>query len=424
LIKRLKSSVLFQNTFIYTLTEVINKAIPFLLLPILTIYLSPSDYGIVATFGAFSGILAVFIHLGMNGAINVNFFNLSKQQLKIYIFNTLIVVSIATSIAFIFVLTFQEILSAQLEIPKIWLVVGVVLAFSQFVTAVNLNLWQFEQKPKSYGVYQVLGMLTNVSIVLILVVWLGMKWEGQLIGLAITKILFSIGSFGFIYKRGYLLFKIKKDYIEDALKFGVPLIPHVLSGWFRTGIDRILLTTIISTSATGLYAVGYQFGLIVGIIATAFNQAYVPYLYKKLTSIDMYGKRKLVKFTYICFFAYLMFATLISLTMPWLIENFLNEKYHSAGEFIPLISFGYAFHGMYLMVVNYIFYMKKTVVLSLITFTSGLLHAILSYLLITFHGAIGAAEATIISFFILFITVWLWSTKVYEMPWTLKSNVS
>ena len=120
-----------------------------------------------------------------------------------------------------------------------------------------------------------------------------MEWKGQLIGQAVATVLFALLSFGFIYRRGYLQFSFDRSYIKDALKFGIPLIPHALSGWFRTGVDRIFLTSFIGTSATGIYSVGYQFGFIVGIVAAAFNQAYSPYLYKKLNNITINDKIKI-----------------------------------------------------------------------------------------------------------------------------------
>ena len=148
-------SVLFKNTFIYVLTEVINKAIPFLLLPVLTIYLSPSDYGIVATYGAFCAILAVFIHLSLVGAVNVNFFKFSKEDLKIYIANVLLIVFISSLLFFCLIYLFQDQLSLKLEIPNIWLFVGLFITVAQFLTTLNLGLWQVEQQPKPFGVYQV-----------------------------------------------------------------------------------------------------------------------------------------------------------------------------------------------------------------------------------------------------------------------------
>lgn len=420
MIQKIRESILFKNTFIYVFTEIINKAVPFLLLPILTVYLSPSDYGTVATYGAFTAILAVFIHLSLVGAVNVNFFKFSKEHLKIYIANVLLIIFVSALIIFSLIYLFQDQLSLKLEIPRGWLFVGLFITLAQFFTTLNLGLWQVEQQPKPFGIYQIALMLTNTSMVLILVIGFGMGWRGQLIGQAIATVLFALLSFGFIYRRGYLQFSFDKVYIKDALKFGVPLIPYALSGWFRTGVDRIFLTTFIGTSATGLYAVGYQFGMIIGIVAIAFNQAYSPYLYRKLTDITFNEKLKLVKFTYAYFMGILIFAGVISIIMPWIIDNFLNERYLEAKEVIPWIAFGYAFQGMYFMVVNYIFYEKKTYMLALATFISGVLHVILSYTFIHAYGIVGAAYATTLSFFIMFIIVWILSAKIYSMPWNLK----
>src|SRR5438046_10746953 len=43
---------LVRNTLVFSMAEVANKAIPFLLLPIITRYMGPADYGKVAVFMA------------------------------------------------------------------------------------------------------------------------------------------------------------------------------------------------------------------------------------------------------------------------------------------------------------------------------------------------------------------------------------
>ena len=326
MIQKIRKSILFKSTFVYVLTEIINKAVPFLLLPILTVYLSPSDYGIVATYGAFIAILAVFIHLSLVGAVNVNFYKFSKEHLKIYIANVLLIIFVTTLIIFFLIFLFQDQLSLKLEIPTVWLFIGLFITLAQFLTTLNLGLWQTEQQARSFGVYQIALMLTRTSMILILVVGLGMGWEGQLIGQAVSTVLFALISFRFIYQRGYLEFTFDKGYIKDALKFGIPLIPHALSGWFRTGIDRIFLTAFIGSSATGIYSVGYQFGAIVFIVSVAFNQAYSPYLYRKLRNITLRQKVQLVKLTYIYFVGILLFAGVISIVIPWIITHFLNDS--------------------------------------------------------------------------------------------------
>jgi O-antigen/teichoic acid export membrane protein len=46
------------------------------MLPILTRYLTPEDYGIISVFTVLVSILAVFTGLSIHGAINVNFFKI------------------------------------------------------------------------------------------------------------------------------------------------------------------------------------------------------------------------------------------------------------------------------------------------------------------------------------------------------------
>lgn len=275
---------LFRNSFIYVLGDVLNKSIPFLMLPILTRYLTPEDYGIIATFTVFVSIIAVFTGLSIHGAINVNFFKMSKVNLKVFIGNCLIVLNISTLIVFILIYLSHPIILERLSLEIEWLFVAVALAFSQFLTTINLLLWMAEQRPKKYSMYQISQTLTITSLSILMIVGFGMNWEGQLIAIAIGTILFSILSFVFIIKRGYLIFKPKQEYIKDALKFGIPLIPHQLAGWIKTGADRIILMSILGATTTGIYAVGYQIGMIISVIVTAFNKAWSPYMFKTLSS--------------------------------------------------------------------------------------------------------------------------------------------
>lgn len=413
-------SELFKNTFVYVSTRLINKLIPFFIVPILTIYLSPSDYGVTSTYGAYLSFLLIGIHLSMTGAVNVSFFQLSNHAIQVYIANVILIVVVNAILVMGVVFFFLEDISGALEIPKVWLIIGVCLVFVKFFSELNSILWQVEKKVKPFAIYQILLTFFSTLLVLTLVVKYKMGWQGKLIGETVVLAFFSIVSFLIIYRRGYLRFEFNQKFIKDALRFGIPLLPHALSSWLKNGVDKLLLTMMIGTSATGLYAVGYQFAFILGMIAISFNQSFSPYLYRKLASISKEEKIKLVKMTYAYFVAMLLLATAISMMMPVFISFFLDKRFLQSIEFIPWLVFGFAFYGMYFMVVNYIFYVKKTFVLSIITLLTGVIHVGLSYTLIKINGAVGAAQATTLSFFITFVLVWIWSAKVYQMPWNLK----
>lgn len=413
----ISNNLTLKNSIIYVFAESINKLIPFILLPVLTIYLTPESYGIIFTYNAYVAVLAVFIHLSLSGAVNVNFHQLSKENLKIYITNTLLILFFFTFCIFIFIFNFQEYLQQQMNLTFFWINIAVLNVFFQFFTIINLVLWQAEQNAKKYALYQFSFTILSTTFILICVAYLKLGWEGYLIGQLVSILIFSLLSIWLIFKRGYLNFQINFIYIKDALKFGIPLIPHSLSGWFKIGVDRFFLTSLLGSAATGIYALGYHLGMIVGIMTVAFNQAFSQYLYKKLANITGKDKIKLVKYTYLYFVLVLLLASLISYLSPWFIVNFINQRYLDSIEIIPWIAFGYVFQGMYFMVVNYIFFVKQTAALSFVTFTTGILHVILSYVFIKFYGIQGAAYATTLSFFITFILVWMLSNRVYPMPW-------
>lgn len=414
---------LLKNSFIFVLGDILNKAVPFFMLPILTRYLTPEDYGIISVFTVLVSILAVFTGLSIHGAINVNFFKLPKEELKKFIGNTIILLNISTLIVFIFVFLFAPFILEKLLLEKEWLFVAVVLAFSQFLTTINLLLWMSEQKSKPYAIYQISQTIVTAFLSLLLIIGFGMNWEGQLLATTIGTIMFSIISFLFIIKRGYLIFEPNKEYMKDALKFGIPLIPHALSGWIRTGADRIVLMSLIGSYATGIYSVSYQVGMVVGVIATAFNKAWSPHMFKVLSSNPtMNDKKKIVKFTYIYFIFILIFALLFSYVMELAIPYVLGDKFIEASSYIIYFALAFAFQGMYFMVTNYIFYEKKTHTLAYITFFTALLHLGLLYFFISTYAAKGAAIATSISFFFTFILTWWLSNRVYKMPWDLKGE--
>ncbi len=409
----------FRDTSIYTLSDILNKMIPFALLPVLTRYLTPEDYGIIAMFFVFTSVLGIVMTLETNTAIRVNFFKISREKLKVYILNTLLIIAVATTFTLMLIMLFQTTMASLLAMPVEWLFIGVIVTLLQFITTINLLLWQSEENPIPLGIYQISQTIINLVLSLILVVAFEMGWEGRLIAVSVASVLFGLLSLFFLLKRDYLTFQFSPEAIKDSLQFGIPLLPHALSIWIRTGVDRIFITALVSASATGLYTVAFQIASVISILTVALNKAYMPYLFKRLSQIDDRSKEQLVRYSYLYFLLLMIMAMVLTLFVPSIIKIFLGEAFIEAGAYIVWIAFGFSFYGMYLMVVNYILFTKKTADLSFVTISVSIFHAVLSYGLISYNGVLGAAQATTISSVVLFIAVWRLSQKVYPMPWSL-----
>lgn len=383
----------------------------------MTRYLTPTDYGIVATFNVLLAVMIVFVGLSMNGAINVNFFKLNKYELKEYIGNVFSILFSSFVLVFIIVYILKLYFSFSLKFPENWLLYIVVVALFQSIFVITLGLWRVEQKSLPYGLFQISRTILNVSLSVVFVVLLSWGWQGRILGAIITSVIFGLLSIFVLYKREYINFSFNKKYIKDALFFGIPLIPHALGGWIITGIDRIFINSMVGVAATGLYSVGYSVGMIIGLLAHSFNLAWSAFLFEKLKENNYYTKVKIVKFTYLYDAGIIVLALTLSFIAPYFFKFFISKNFYFAYKYVLWIALGYAFQGMYFMVVNYIFYVKKTYILAWVTFISAGINILLNYFFIKANGAIGAAQATTITFFIQFIMVWILSAKVYKMPW-------
>lgn len=408
-----------KNSIIYISTEVLNKAIPFLLLPILTKYLTPADYGIIASFTAFVSFLSIFIGLSIHGAVNVNFFTISKEELKVYISNGILLLLFTTVIVFFIVFLFQRQLSSHLLLGSEWLYMGIVLAFAQFITLLNLTLWIAEKNSKAYGVYQILQTILISSMSILFVVALHYDWRGQVLANVLGTLSLSLFSFYLLYKRGYLQFKYQPKDMKDLLHFGIPMIPHNLSGWIETSGDRLLLISLIGASSTGLFTVGFQIGMIMSVLVSSFHKVWNPYLYEKLSlsEFTLKSKIKIVKFTYLYFIAMIFLVLILNFIAKYIFLYLIDTQYAQSYQYVIYILITFALNGAYFMVVSYIFFLKKTKQLAYITFSSSLIHVLLSYIFINIYGALGVVYSSIISYTIMFLSVWYYSNKVYPMPW-------
>ena len=419
MVRKLLRHPLVKSSLIYTLTDAANRAIPFFLLPVLTYYLVPADYGIISNFNIVLSILFLLVGINMDGAISVNFYKFEKTQLAAYISNTLLVILVSFATCLCLVVLFTTQIYKWVEVPFIYQIAAVVIAFCQMITAINLSLWRLEEKALNFGLYEISQTVLNLSLSLYFIITLSLGWKGRVDGILLASISYGLFSLLFLQKRGYLKFNFNKAYIMDALKFGFPLVPHGLSFWIRSGVDRILITSMIGVAATGIYATGFQFGILISVLVMAFNNAFAPYLFKQLSQEGDLAlvKKKLVKITYYILFGLIVLCVIFTLISVFLVNTLLADTYAGATEFVFWAILAQTFQGMYLLFVNYIFFAKKTKKLAMITFSCSLIHVFLCYVLIKSSGAIGAAYSSVIVSFINFVAVWMYSRKVYPMPW-------
>lgn len=408
---------ILKNGIIYIVFEALNKSLPFLLLPILTHYLTPGGLGLIAEFVSLTGIFAAFTGLSVHGAVNVAYFKLNAKEMPVYVFNVFLILLLSTIFVLLVAVAGSSIYDENYNLPTKWLYLAVVLSATQFVTTINLVLWQSEKKAINYSLYQSLQTILKFSLIILFVVLLGVGWEGQIYGSAIAMLFFALISLFVLYRREYLRPIINIEYIKDALKFGVPLIPHQLAAWVFMGFNILLISSYLSKEEAGIFSVAIQFALIMYVLTQAANRAIQPFLYDKLKNINEDDKRVIVRFTYLGFVITIVVGLCLWGFSMFIIDIFVDEHFHKAKKYLFFLIMAGVLDGFYLLVVNYIFYVKKTQHLAAITLISAVIHIATALVLIDIIGMMGVALASVISGVSYFVLTWMLSARVYHMSW-------
>jgi len=149
---------------------------------------------------------------------------------------------------------------------------------------------------------------------------------------------------------------VSKEYWKYALIISIPLIFHNLSGIVNAQFDRILINKYIGASETGIYSFAYNVGMIITVLWTSTNQAWVPWFFEKMGKEDHINIRKRAK-NFRDFFT--LVYILILFLSPEIIKIMADEAYWEGLYIIPFIFMAYYFNLMYSFEANIEFFTKK-----------------------------------------------------------------
>lgn len=415
-----KTKSFVSGAGVYLFSNILNAVIPFILLPILTRYLNPAEYGEVAMFQTLLGALGAFVGTNFAGASIRKYYDksISDEEMSEFNGSCIQLTVIFSIVVFIFLFIFQQYFSKWLGLEVKYILFGVFVAFSTVIIRFRLLHWQARKKPIKYGALQISQSLTNALVSLVLVVMLLKGAEGRIDAQIIASAIF-LGISIYLLIKGRLLniWIWRKKYLIEALKYAVPLMPHVAGLFLLSSIDRVVINNEIGIAEAGIYMVAFQITSAIAIIFDAINKAFVPWLFEKLKNNILEEKVKIVRITYIWYIFILIGALLSFFIGPPIVILMAGDNYIRSGDIIGWLVLGQGFNGMYLMVTNYILFSKKTGMLSIASISSGILNVLLLIFLTRLYGLEGTAIAFAISMMVRFLLTWWLAAKSQNMPW-------
>ncbi|MFC1583465.1 lipopolysaccharide biosynthesis protein [Candidatus Neomarinimicrobiota bacterium] len=408
-----------RNVLIYFFSSGFSRSIPFLLLPLLTRILSPTDFGILGLAAVFVNMTTPLITFNAPGYIYAHYFKFPQEEInhRLAVIANLAVVMGLLLAAVAIGLYYLGVLDTTLPL---WTILSiVVIAFSMSMLNMAQTLNQIETRLKRYVTYEISNALIIGAMVVVLVLVMGMKWQGRFLAGFAGNV--TVGALALIYLIRSR--SISPTYDSASLKaflgFSAPILPHVFGLWALNGIARLFLARFVSLEEAGFFQVALQLTMILALFYEAMFKVWNPFFYRHVNLADdnPQVKNKLVRFSYYYVGAGLVLAAGFLLISQILIHVFVYEKFARSGVYLIWLVFGMAAYNVTRTFTGYLYHTGKTKLLGMTTALSALVNIALAFTLNRFNGPVGVAQATFLAFVVHSSLITAFALRAYPMPW-------
>ena len=403
---------------IYTIANILNRVFPFLLLPLLTRYLTPAEYGMYVLFQVLLNFLLPFIGFNAEAAASRAYFTLEGAELDRYLSTALALIAATTVVLFAVALLAGGPLGHALEFPGQWLPVVVLVAATESIKAIQLAVWQVQQRARAYATLTAVQTAVRFITVLCALLFARQKLVAVIWCYALTLFAFGLLSLFYLWRDAHVRVRLDRSHAAALLRYGLPLVPHRVAGWLMGMADRVVITRFVGLAEMGVYSLGYSLGATVGMVQDALNRAWVPFFFEWLKRGDEQSRSRIGQFILAYSIGVLALAALVTVIAPVLFPLF-GPRFAAARVFVIFIAFSSALNGIYKMAGNFLFFTERTYLLSSITIAVGLLSIGINVALVSHFGVIGAGYSAVIAQALLCISVFSVTRRLFSIPWRI-----
>jgi O-antigen/teichoic acid export membrane protein len=414
-----------KETAIYGVSTIVGRFLNFLLVPLYTNVFSRPEYGLVTNVYAYIALLNILYLYGMDSAY-LKYASTQEMgnERKTFstAFNAVLISSLLYSLLF---LLFQGGIFRLLALPEdqrpiLYLIMGIL--FFDAVSVVPFARLRFHNRAWTFAAVKSVNIVVNLALNVVFILRFRMGIEGVfLAGLAASALSWLL-LLPDVFRN--LEVRVSRGLLGALLKFGIPFVPAGLAAMITQVIDRPILLALTSAASVGVYQANYKLGIFMMLFVSMFQYAWQPFFLKSAARPDariLFGK---------VLTAFLLAASAIFIVLSLFIEDIvkfslfgthlIGPRFWEGLPIVPIILLAYLFNGMYVNFMAGIQIEKKTRYIPLVTGAGALANVAANFLLIPKFGYLGAAWATLVSYFLMAGGNFILSQRFYKVRYEFR----
>lgn len=391
-----RNKYLLKNTVIFSIGNFGTKIISFFLVPLYTNILTTREYGTVDLIYTIGMVLVPLLTLNIGESIMR--FALDKDADCDKIMSTGITILIFGAIIGLLILPIANLFENVSNYSIYIYLYTLTLAFSQIFLC-YLRGKEFLLK---YSIGNIIQSLTIAIFNIIFLIGMKKGIEGYLMAYILANV--CTGLYGFWAGKVNLVIKkysIDIELSKNMIKYSVVLIPNSFMWWIMNSSDRMMVSAMISVTANGVYAVAYKIPTLLSTITTIFNQAWSYSAIREDESEDKeeYNNRVYDNLVTIV----IVVATGLLMIMKPFLSVYVGKEYYAAWHYVPYLIVGFVFMTLGSFIATSYTVHKDSMGFLISGTVGAIINLILNFILIPMMGVSGAAFATCISYFGVFV---------------------
>lgn len=334
-----RNQQLVKGTLIYAIGNFGSKFLSFLIAPLYTYYISPSQMGYYDLLTTTIGLLTPFLTLQIGEATYkwIITDRAKSQEYMSVAFQLIMLTSFLSALIIAIVNHF-------IPIPFCGYFVAL-LIIGRFADQMQRVLRALGRQKLFAG----LGILNTFVFLIVNVVQICVLHRGveAILTSSIISNAVVIMSVSICEPRvlpGRFLFKKNFSLFKQMIKFSAPLVPNVLNWWVISSSDRYIVNMFLGTAANGILAMSNKFPTLLQLVNSMF--------YNSLQDLAMGDKHTMKEDAYYSRIFETYYLFLFGLLLPLIpatrivIEMLMSESYHSSALYTSWMYIGVAFQGL------------------------------------------------------------------------------